>query len=106
MLAKVQNFIREAREGADGGSAAAADGDDGAADSSAADKADEEDADDRGEQSPLELQVLYDDSWLDEVACALFLVLSLALMTRPFTEVRGVMLQDSPKMSSNSRVYV
>lgn len=36
---------------------------------------------------PSMLQVLYDDSWLDEVACILFLVSALVLMTRPYTEV-------------------
>lgn len=82
MLEKVQRFIREARaddntsdsntnggegegEGAAGGAAAAA----------------------AAEQAPLELEVLYDDSWLDEMACALFLVVALVLMTRPYVEV-------------------
>lgn len=44
------------------------------------------------EQSPLELEVLYDDSWLDEMACGAFLLIAVVLMTRPFTEV-GVMLR-------------
>lgn len=69
MLEKVQSFIREAR--ADGnGSDSNADGAGGAA-----------------EQAPLELEVLYDDSWLDEMACGLFLVAALMLMTRPYVEV-------------------
>lgn len=39
------------------------------------------------EQAPLELEVLYDDSWLDEMACLLFMLAALALMTLPYTEV-------------------
>lgn len=67
MLDKVKSFIHEAREGVvtpspSKGAPAA-------------------------EQAPLELEVLYDDSWLDEMACALFLLATLVLMTLPYTEV-------------------
>lgn len=68
MLEKVESFIREAR--ADGNSSDFNPNGAGAA-----------------EQAPLELEVLYDDSWLDEMACGLFLVIALVLMTRPYVEV-------------------
>lgn len=80
MLAKVVDFIREARA-ADGNSSSSSgtreDGGSGEAQGGAA------------EQAPLELEVLYDDSWLDEMACFLFLVFAFGLMTRPYVEVRA-----------------
>lgn len=76
MLEKVESFIREAREG-DGKSD---NNDDGTGKGGGGGST-------AGEQAPLELEVLYDDSWLDEMACGLFLVIALALMTRPYVEV-------------------
>lgn len=73
MLEKVQTFIREARAGGNS-SDSNNDGGEGVEGGAA-------------EQAPLELEVLYDDSWLDEMACGLFLVITLVLMTRPYVEV-------------------
>ncbi len=77
-MEKVESFIREARaEGNGSDSEVSGGGGGGGARHGAA------------EQPPLELQVLYDDSWLDEMACGLFLVIALGLMTRPYVEVRA-----------------
>lgn len=73
MLEKVESFIREAR--ADGNSSDSNNTGGGGAASGTA------------EQAPLELEVHYDDSWLDEMACGLFMVVALVLMTRPYSEV-------------------
>ena len=76
MLEKVQSFIREAR--ADGNTSDSNNTNNNGGGGGGA-----------AEQAPLELEVLYDDSWLDEMACGLFLVVALVLMTRPYVEVRA-----------------
>ena len=79
MLEKVESFIQEAREGVP------------AVASSLYATNNINNNNNRGspsiDQAPLELEVLYDDSWLDEMACALFFLAALVLMTLPYTEV-------------------
>lgn len=81
MLEKVDSFIREARQGGNSNSSSFPSHGHGAGAGGAGTQG-------AAEQAPLELEVHYDDSWLDEMACGLFLVIALALMTRPYVEVR------------------
>lgn len=83
MLAKIESFIREAR--ADGNSTSSSGSNEGGGGGAGAGRA----AHGAAEQAPLELEVLYDDSWLDEMACGLFLVIAFGLMTLPYVEVGG-----------------